>query len=38
MNDLLHHMQQFIGNGFALHLWNGFIAFAVVMIIGFCLK
>ena len=38
MNDLLQHMQQFIGSGFTLHLWNGFIAFAVVMTIGFCLK
>lgn len=31
-------MQQFIGSGFTFHLWNGFVAFAVVMIIGFFLK
>ncbi len=38
MSDLFQHMKQFIGSGFTLHLWDGFVAFAVIMIIGFCLK
>jgi MscS family membrane protein len=38
MSDVLQHMQEFIGSGFALHLWNGFIAFTVVMVIGFFVK
>jgi MscS family membrane protein len=38
MSDLFERMQQFIGTGFTLHLWNGFVAFAVVMAIGFFVK
>jgi len=38
MRDLFQLVQQFIGSGFTLYLWNGFVAFAVVMIIGFFLK
>ena len=38
MSDVLQRIQQFIGNGFTLYLWNGFVAFAVVMIVGFFLK
>jgi small-conductance mechanosensitive channel len=38
MGDVVQRIQQFIGNGFTLYLWNGFVAFAVVMIVGFFLK
>jgi small-conductance mechanosensitive channel len=38
MSDVFQLVQQFIGSGFTLYLWNGFVAFAVVMIIGFFLK
>jgi hypothetical protein len=38
MGDLFQRAQQFIGTGFTLHLWNGFVAFAAVMVIGFFLK
>jgi hypothetical protein len=38
MNDLLQRVQQFIGSGFTLYLWNGIAAFAAVMFIGFFFK
>ena len=38
MSDLIQHVPQYIGNGFTLHLWNGFVAFAAVMVIGFFVK
>ena len=38
MSDLFQRIQQFIGSGFTLHLWNGFVAFATVMVIGFFFK
>ncbi|MGD1044123.1 MAG: mechanosensitive ion channel family protein [Bacteroidota bacterium] len=38
MGDLFQRVQQFISTGFTLHLWNGFVAFAAVMVIGFFFK
>jgi MscS family membrane protein len=38
MEDLFQRVQQIIGSGFTLYLWNGFVAFAVVMFIGFFFK
>ena len=38
MGDLFQRMQHFIGTGFTLHLWNGFVAFTAVMVIGFFFK
>jgi small-conductance mechanosensitive channel len=38
MGDLYQRVQQFIGTGFTLHLWNGFVAFVTVMVIGFFFK
>jgi len=38
MDNLFHRIQQYIDGGFTLHLWNGFAAFAIVMIIGFFFK
>ena len=38
MGALFQHLRQYIGNGFTIHLWNGFVAFAIVMVIGFFVK
>ncbi|RPI02753.1 MAG: mechanosensitive ion channel family protein [Ignavibacteriae bacterium] len=38
MGDLYQRLQQWIGTGFSLYLWNGAVAFAAVMIIGFFFK
>ena len=38
MDGLFQHVQQFIGSGFTLYMWNGIVAFATVMIIGFFFK
>ncbi|MCX6122117.1 MAG: mechanosensitive ion channel family protein [Ignavibacteriales bacterium] len=38
MGDVFQHVQQLIGSGFTLYLWNGFVAFAAVMVIGFFFK
>jgi MscS family membrane protein len=35
---MLEGIQQHIGNGFSLHLWNGLVAFLTVMVVGFLLK
>ena len=35
---MLERLQQLIGSGFSLHLWNGLVAFVTVMIIGFFIK
>jgi MscS family membrane protein len=31
-------MQEYVGSGFTLYLWNAFVAFAVVMVVGFFIK
>ena len=38
MSGLFYQIWQYVGSGFTLHLWNAFVAFAVVMIIGFFFK
>jgi MscS family membrane protein len=38
MGDAFQRVQQFIVSGFTLYLWNGFVAFAAVMIVGFFFK
>jgi MscS family membrane protein len=38
MGDVFQRVQQLIGSGFTVHLWNGFLAFAAVMIVGFFFK
>jgi MscS family membrane protein len=35
---MIERFYQYIGTGFSLHLWNGFVAFATVMIVGFFVK
>jgi MscS family membrane protein len=38
MGDVFQHIQQYVSSGFTIHLWNGFVAFAAVMVIGFFFK
>jgi MscS family membrane protein len=35
---MLERVQQFIGNGFSLHLWHGLLAFLTVMVISYLAK
>jgi MscS family membrane protein len=35
---MLERLQQIIGSGLSIHLWNGLVAFVTVMIIGFFIK
>jgi MscS family membrane protein len=38
MNVIIQQVQQWISSGFSLYLWNGFVAFTAVMVIGFFFK
>jgi MscS family membrane protein len=35
---MVERIQQLIGSGFSIHLWNGLVTFVTVMIIGFFIK
>jgi MscS family membrane protein len=38
MGEVFQNVREFVSSGFTIHLWNGFVAFAAVMIVGFFVK